>query len=318
MTHSTEDSIRQEAARWFQNRIGGGLAPGEEARFDAWLKADPLHAREYRALEKLWSKLDALPLVPRDADRRKGNRAVVHAAVFAVLTLAVATTAVIGYRWHVAQPIHAASYSTKAGERARATLPDGTQVELGAASRLRLTFYRDRRESVLESGEAYFSVARASSQPFTVAAGPASVRVTGTRFSVRHMDGAAQVALDEGSIEVSAPGSGTTQLAAPAAVRADANGVVRLAAADVERLTGWRRGQLLFHDQALAEVAQELSRYRAQPVTVADATTASLKVTGIAFLERPDAFLEGLAGVLPVALDRAADGAIVIRALPGK
>lgn len=318
MTHSDDKAIRQEAARWFQRRIGGDCTPDEEARFHAWLKANPLHTHEYRALEKIWARLDELPLDPEMPPGRPGRRGFLRAAASAALVVVVATTAVFGYRWHIAQPLYAAHYETRAGERAHVDLPDGSKLELGVRTRLGVTFYRDRREVVLEAGEAYFSVAHDASHPFRVQAGGASVLVTGTRFAVRFVEQAALVALDEGAIEFSATGAETARLAAPAAARSDGNGIGILAAAEVDRLTGWRRGQLVFHDQPLAEVAGEISRYRQKPVTVADAGTAALKVTGIAFVEKPDAFLDGLAGVLPVALERAADGAIVIRALPGE
>lgn len=317
MTQSDDNSIRQEAARWFQRRVGGDSTPGEEALFEAWRRADPARAREYQALEKMWTRLDELPL-ERQLPGCAGRRGFMRAAASVALAVVLATAVVLGYRWHVAQPGYVAQYETRPGERAHVDLPDGSKLELGVRTRLGVAFYRDRREVVLQAGEAYFSVARDASHPFRVQAGGASVLVTGTRFAVRFVDQAALVALDEGSIEFSAPGAKTARMAAPAAARSDGRAIEMLAAAEVDRLTGWRRGQLVFHDQPLAEVAIELSRYRSQPVTVGDPAAAAMKVTGIAFVERPDAFIDGLAGVLPVSLERAVDGTIAIRALPPK
>jgi transmembrane sensor len=317
MTHSPDNPIRQEAARWFQSRVGVDPAPEDEARFQAWLRADPAHAREYRALERLWSRLDELP---RQAPppRWRARAPFLRHAASAVLVLVAAIALGAGYRWHQAQPVFTASYETQAGERARTSLPDGSQVELAAGSRLQVVFYRNRRETALATGEAYFAVAKDAQRPFSVEAGGAKVRVTGTKFSVRFVGGSADVALEEGSIELTAPDGAMARLSAPAAARAGVGGVAMLGATEVERLTGWRRGQLVFHDQPLADVVRELSRYRRAPVAVASSDVGALKVTGVALAERPDAFLEGLANVLPVVLERSADGSIALHPAPAR
>ncbi|HEX4987065.1 MAG TPA: FecR domain-containing protein [Burkholderiales bacterium] len=313
----SDSPVREEAARWFQRRVAGGLDASEERRFEAWLRADPVHAQEYRALERIWSRLDELPLQAGGfAPPRRPRAVAMRWAACASFAVVAAVAVAWAYRWHAAQPLFAVAYATGVAERARAALPDGSRIELGAQSRLRVTFYRDRRESALDAGEAYFIVARDVSRPYAVLSGVTTVRVTGTRFSVRRTDDATQVALDEGSIEVANAGGEPQKLVAPAAVRSDAGGLHVLAPADVERLTAWHRGQLVFHDEPLAEVARELSRYRRAPVHVADADAGALRVTGIAFLDRPDAFIDGLAAALPVALERGADGAVTVRAAP--
>lgn len=317
MSVPNESPIRQEAARWFQHRIAGDCSAEDEARFAAWLRADAAHAGEYRALEKLWTRLGELPLAAEPASAAIVRRGFpLRWAASAAFAAVAAVTVLLGYRWYVVQPVFTASYATHAAERARADLPDGSKIELSAQSRLRVVFYRDRRESTLESGEAYFTVARDVGQPFRVHAGKTSVRVTGTRFSVRLVDDAAFIALEEGAVEVSAPGAALANLVAPAALESNANGLKPLAAADVERITGWRRGQLIFHDEPLAAVVRELSRYRHAAVAVADAEVGSLKVTGIAFVDRPDTFIEGLATVLPVVVERSADGTVILRGAP--
>ena len=58
------------------------------------------------------------------------------------------------------------------------TLPDGSQVTLGADSAIALHFSPDRRDVELLQGEAYFAVATDKARPFDVVADELSVTVT--------------------------------------------------------------------------------------------------------------------------------------------
>jgi ferric-dicitrate binding protein FerR (iron transport regulator) len=64
-------------------------------------------------------------------------------------------------------------------------LPDGTQVDLGPGSKLVYgkEFMKGKRELRL-TGEAFFDVTTDPDHPFTVMAGLAKIKVTGTRFVV--------------------------------------------------------------------------------------------------------------------------------------
>lgn len=64
-------------------------------------------------------------------------------------------------------------------------LPDGTQVDLGPGSKL--VYGRDFQEGIRKirlTGEAYFDVTSDPDHPFTVIAGMAKIKVTGTKFIV--------------------------------------------------------------------------------------------------------------------------------------
>lgn len=73
-------------------------------------------------------------------------------------------------------------------------LPDGTQVDLGPGSKLVYgnKFLEGAREIRL-TGDAYFDVTSDPDHPFTVLAGLARVKVTGTRFVVNAPPGSEEV-----------------------------------------------------------------------------------------------------------------------------
>lgn len=64
-------------------------------------------------------------------------------------------------------------------------LPDGTQVDLGSGSKLVYgREFLERKRVVRLTGEAFFDVTSDPEHPFTVIAGSAKIKVTGTRFVV--------------------------------------------------------------------------------------------------------------------------------------
>jgi len=93
-------------------------------------------------------------------------------------------------------------YSTRTAEVRDLVLPDGSRVILSASSRIELGFKGRARFVRLSSGEAYFEVAQDPARLFVVDAGAATVRVLGTRFSVRRGIQQVSVAVLKGRVEV--------------------------------------------------------------------------------------------------------------------
>lgn len=231
--------VDKEALDWFVRR-GDGLNESEEAAFQAWLRADPAHARAYANWRQEWSELDALPADAIDAMRRnlardlaaespsRSNEAVPNAlpgrASFipaqprfasrflapqrvlagACLTLLLAA----GITWtYWRQPVFSASYVTARGETVEVALPDGSRLQLDTASRADVVLSRGRREVHLPEGQARFEVSGNPDRPFSVLAGPLRVTVVGTRFAVRFTPGVPEhdgvhIAVEEGRVRV--------------------------------------------------------------------------------------------------------------------
>jgi transmembrane sensor len=70
----------------------------------------------------------------------------------------------------------------------------------------------------------------------------------------------------------------------------------------------------VFVDTRLADVVAEMNRYTATPIVVVDPTTRELRVGGVFKTGDPDRFAESVAHVFPVAIDHAANGAVILRA----
>ena len=193
--------------------------------------------------------------------------------------------------------------STEPGQRARVELGDGTRVRLSVDSKITLPrrFAADRREVFLE-GEAYFDVASDAERPFVIHAKDATVRVLGTAFNVRayRAERAVEVAVAEGTVALRAEeGEGVT-LAARQVGRlrgGEAPDVRR--DVDLERYLAWMEGRLVFEDAPLRDVAQELERWYALDVRVADEALAGRRLTATLDGE----FAAGALQVIAAALD---------------
>ncbi|MBK4999592.1 FecR family protein [Pseudomonas sp. S31] len=313
MKQHGSETVREQAAEWFARAQD---APGDaalQARLQAWLAADPLHAQEYLHLTRLWQAVDLVPrqrleaLCQADPVQRLPRRRLLHqalAASVAVLALGLGWGA-----WKYQQLNHQDDLQTAFGERRQVELPDGSRLELNGATRLQVDFSGARRHIQLDAGEAMFIVAHDSSRPFVVATAQGSVTVTGTRFDVRLDPAATRVAVEQGSVRVQGKDASLAQLGAGQGTQIDAQGEVAAPyAVNAAALTAWRQGKLVFENATLAEVVAEASRYRAQPLRVAPGKVARLRLSSTFSTDDTDALLRALPNILPVAIKAHEDG----------
>lgn len=340
------ERIRQEAAQWFAKTLDGRLTGSEQAARDAWLAADPTHRAEYSALERVWQAAAAVPadrlralVAAPDGQRdptpaRRGSKSYRWIAG-ASLCLLAASIGIVRLGWHADENVdiaqtrspalttaHAADeYTTGPGERRTLTLADGTTVEMSTRTHLRVRYTPEQRDVTLVSGEAMFSVAHNPARPFVVDAGAGRVTVTGTRFDVRRATTGVSVAVESGSVKVDGNAGGnaatvsrssvTLTRALGTTVRADGS-VSPAQPVDLTTALAWREGKLIFRNATLADVVEEVSRYRRAPVTVSDSAAARLRLTSVFSADDTDALLAALPEFLPVRLQTLPNGSVTI------
>jgi transmembrane sensor len=149
------------------------------------------------------------------------------------------------------------------------------------------------RTVILESGEAYFQVAR-ERRPFVVVAGERKILALGTAFTVRRdetADDPVTVTLIEGRVSVApvdAMSSSSTTTSSEVKVlnpgerlRVRRHDAPKLDAPSMDKATGWMRGQLIFDHTPLREAVAEFNRYSSLKIKVATAQAAAIPVGGI-------------------------------------
>lgn len=309
------------AAYWFARVHSGNFTVAERERFQQWRRANPNNEQEYRALDEIWQATSMLPkdelrelLEAPNSPAEQGwmtrRRLMIGAA-------SVSTAAIIGavfLRGHDLYPAsHVLRYVTAHGEQRKEVLPDGSVVEMNVSSELIVSYYASRRVVELIRGEASFEVVANSEQVFTVVADNVDVRVTGTVFNVRRNQDHVSVAVQSGSVEVSSGrwwNRETAVLTAGMTTHAWPDTPLSVDAVNVAALTAWRQGKVVFRDELLEDVVQEMNRYLREPIYLTDSRLKHLRMAGVFSIQDAEGFLQALQTHLPVVVVHRPDGGV--------
>ena len=316
------DEIDFQAAQWLL-RHDTGLAAPELAALHAWLAADARHQHAWDALARTDALLASLPAQRVKAFSQPAPGAPVRVSLLqrlAQLQLAAShlpRSALAGgclllcglLAWplagHLRQPGFQHDYSTARGQFATQILPDGSRIELDSGSAVDVALYRDRRSVRLLRGQAMFHVQADPARPFQVVAGAATATVLGTHFSVRHVGGATQVSVAQGTVRVAGYGGApATVLQAGDAITVTPQGATALARVNAQAVGNWRQGRLNFENATLAEALAEFERYGDSGLVLGDPSLASLRLNGSFDAKLPAQFADALPLALPVRLVR--------------
>ena len=153
------------------------------------------------------------------------------------------------------------------GQRLAVTLPDGSQIELNSGTTVRYARRFGQERVVHLEGEAYFDVVE-EERPFIVHTFNARVAVLGTQFNVRawsqSMDPGTTVTLESGRVALAPAGRpdqavelepGQTRRIAEEADEPSPPDTV-----SVQWVTAWRTGDLVFKDQWLGVILEDVER----------------------------------------------------------
>jgi transmembrane sensor len=216
------------------------------------------------------------------------------------------------------------TFSTRTGEQMQVTLPDGSQVNLGARSKLTISYSLAARDVHLETGEAFFAVHKNADRPCRVHVLDGIVTAVGTAFDVRTTNDRVVVAVAEGTVQVNAavstlpagkhahasgapaPAAAVTRLQRGEAIDFVSGGkgqmiqptsVTRVDPADPAR---WREGWLVYRDEPLRDVLADVGRYTDRDIVVADSLSVNPHFTGAVFKDSIIEWLESLPNTFPV------------------
>lgn len=157
--------------------------------------------------------------------------------------------------------------STPKGGQYKITLPDGTKVWLNAASTLKYPGrFRGKERKVEMEGEAYFEVARLSSDkgpmPFVVTSAKQEVKVHGTHFNINAYadEDNTKTTLFEGSVSVNLISSPGVKLI-PGQQSTVTNNKVRVNTVDLEEALAWQKGYFLFANEDIKSIMRKVARW---------------------------------------------------------
>lgn len=301
------ESVAEAAARWRSALESETANEADWLDFEHWLAADPKHQMVYAAMET--ATIDAeLALErrrpsPAAAGFAEDQANIVHfaqrlltrPAVWAAAAAAIAASALIFVVRAPPPPVEYA-FAAPAAADERVTLPDGSNIHLNRNAAIHVT-YGETRHIVLERGEASFTVAHDATRPFEVAAGDVLVRDIGTVFNIARNRASTVVTVREGAVEI-ALGGEAVSVGAGYQARLEPGASVAVSATSGDAFA-WQHGRLVYNDAPLSAVIEDLNRYSAVPIVLAD-NARDQRFSGILMLDTPQDMLARLEGFLPI------------------
>lgn len=254
------------------------------------------------AKDQFPSKEELFSEVNRDRDNRKKILKTVQytaALVFCVFGV-----------WTVNPTISTDTYSTRYAENAEYTLADGSRVHLNSNTTLLTRFRLHSRELTLDKGEASFTV-KHEWRPFTVAVDTSKVVDIGTVFNISKWEQSFVTTVLEGEVELHTGDQQTKLIAGQSiVVSAGKAGIPYLA--DMDAVTAWHSGKILFNKTPLKDAIASIQRYRKAPIQL-DPRVENMLITGIYDVSKVEQLLDSMDTMFPVKVTRSNNGEINIQ-----
>lgn len=286
---TASSTLTEQALQWLVDLHSGSAEAPDWDAYLQWCETSPQHQRAAHTAERLWERLGSA--LERPAPSRQAP----------LLGLAIALSLAGGVYWQVQTQGWMADQMTALGEHRTLHLADGSRLELAPRTRVDIALEGDRRVVHLYAGELFVQVAPDAQRPFEVLAGTGRMRALGTGFDVRREGEQVRMVVTEHSVRVTLEDDPqTVDVDAGQAVQFDPHGLEAAQTVDVASATAWRRNRLVFNQQPLGEVLEQIGRYHRGLIWVRDTDLRGLPVTGVVATGDTDAQLQLLQRTLPL------------------
>ncbi|MGJ7490916.1 FecR family protein [Variovorax sp. ZT4R33] len=322
-------TVQAEALRWV-TLLNSSATPQWQAGCQRWCERHPAHAAAFEEAQAWWIDVGEaaamrgrapewppMPLAPPQsytydyqppmaacvgAPGLEEINAVVHAgsgrpAVAAVMVLAL--TAALWWSLDRFDEV------TGFGESRTVRLADGSKLQLDTDTAVDINLRGSERRLDLAHGEVFVEPA-GTGRPLRIDAGIGQVRLQDGTVSVRRdRDGTVAVAVERGEAEVTGGAlTEPTVLRAGERIRFDARSSSGVQPGAAARALAWRKGELQFEDQALAQVMDEVRRYDRRFWYLPDGAAAQTRLSTVVSFEQIDGWLDALPQAAPVEIVR--------------
>jgi transmembrane sensor len=295
-----DDALRRQAKDWVVHIATGNATQADIQAMERWRAQSPLHANAYAQACRLWEMLESpLNLAARSAPARPairlpgmarpiGRRGVLGGA----LAAAAAVAGVMIVRpplglWPSLDEI-GADYRTGTGEQRKVAFAGQGSVELNTRTSLNIRAGDPATDTIeILAGEAAVA---AGSRPVVVQAAAGRISATNAQFTVRCDGPNVRVTCLAGLVDVAYRGqTATVRQSQQIAYAGEDFGQV--ATINPEIAAGWREGVLVFQDEPLSRVIEEVNRYRPGRIVLMNAELGERRISARFKLARLDAVL---------------------------
>jgi transmembrane sensor len=313
---STDQRVQNQAAHYITRLYSGDLTEQEEQQIYQWLEQSEEHKKEYQLQLQLWESSADLLSSTHQQEHKSLGRALFNRYTSVAAAVLIATILFLVNNAPI-KPAPSLVYRTNIGEVENITLSDNSIITLNTNSELKVTLSDEMRKVDLISGEAFFIVTSNKDRPFIVASGQQEITVVGTQFNVHKMQSGIEVAVIEGIVQVAhklkrhsksniKPVDKDKYLLEKGNIGTfndAADIIIPLNNDKLARTTSWRNGLLVFKDESLQTVINELNRYRQNKIELKGIETQTLKISGTFDFTKKEQVITGLLQTLPIRIE---------------
>lgn len=304
MKHTTETHsdkvLREEAQVWLRRLTSGNVTEWDAQAFKRWQATSAAHANAFIEAKRHWKMMgpvigNMLRADPKTAalhartmqKNKTGRRAFIGGLISAGAVAGVAVVHPPFGLWS-SPDTWGADYTTAVGQQHSVAFNDAA-VTLNTKTSIRRLAETHVTGIELLSGEAAIDLT-GNGKTFDVLAGKGRSHAESGRFEVRYVDGRICVTCMQGAVRVVHP-AGERLLQAQQQTVYDAHSVSGVASVDTGIVSAWRSGELVFKQTPLAQVVNEINRYRAGHVVLANTAMNITRVSGRFMIANLDAAL---------------------------
>jgi transmembrane sensor len=293
---SEPDALVDEALDWIVRLKTGAPTRADVEALQRWRERSPAHEQAFKKAARLFREAgiaaqelaDApLPAAACGAPPKVlARRALLGGAIAASAAAYLVARPPMGL-WPSLQEL-SADYRTAKGEQRKVAVMPDVSLQLNTQTSIALRSAENETRVELISGEA--SVALSAAKSFVMLASNGRIAATKATFNARCLDGAVSVTCLTGAVDV-AQGGNTVRLRESEQVSYSSEGIEAPAPVDLGQVTAWQAGLLIFRDKPLANVVEEVNRYRAGKIIITNANLRIRVVNGTFQINRLDDFV---------------------------
>jgi transmembrane sensor len=298
------DAVRHEAVAWVQRLLSGEATSDDVEALRRWRGRSQAHAAALAEAGRVWGDIgiaggrfyhreDVSAFLEAQSRRTMGRRIVLGGAIAAAASYAMIHPP-LGM-WPSLAELKG-DYRTTRGEQRQITLPDQVSVKLNTQTSIALGAREiavDRVELI--NGEAAFATPPGAERTLVVQAADLTASARNARFDMRYLAEASLVRVTclEGEVRIERDGE-ARELERGQQVPCNSRGFGTIATIDPDVEAAWQRGIVIFQATPLAEVVEEINRYRSGRIVLINPALAQRPVSGRFRIDQLDDILARL------------------------
>lgn len=316
-----QNKTAMQAAYW-QAQLSSDLVTEQQRReFEVWLNERPENKRAWQEINAFWLGLDSL--TEADITGAASGRVIAFKTSNSskpglrfVRPLGIAASLLLMASLMYTQAgFYFADYTTAPGKQRNVTLADGSEIIMNTDTAVSIDYSAQRRQITLHDGEAYFVVAPDAKRPFEVQTHSGQVRALGTEFNIKTRRKDVTVTVYQHSVRVTAEnGKVLESLPEGRQVAFSDDALSAVTTANLQRGQAWKNQRMIFQDRPLAEVIEELNRYRSGKIMVMNDAIKALPVTGVFATDDTNVALLTIEQSLPISITKITEKLVLLSA----